>query len=446
MAPGDQAQHSQRMSQRFISIRSKLLFLLCCFLFGLISIISVDFYFDKVRQNMDTQYKELLVQSDHVDRILQLVNTMQSNLYKVIYQDNVVLQSRILADNEDLLFEFEELTTVSQQAELDEDYFFLRENETALLNLRANIFRAVALIRIGEQKQSIQLLTQNIEPGVSHIKTYVENTSEIRRLKVLDYFKLKKDLSNRHRLLEVIITFVFFSVGIVIAIYVARSIVGPIESLIKQIQVLKHGDTNPTSILTSVSNDEAAILTDAFNELLMTRESAMKSAQEQEQLASNLLNSTGEAIYGIDLNGECTFANKRCLEMLGNQSEQELLGKNMHVVIHHTHNDGTPYPIEECKIFQAFREGEGSHVDDEVLWRADGSSFDSEYRSIPIRRHGEIIGSVVSFTDITERKKLEQERIRVAAELTQLIDTANAPIFGGDNQGRINEWNQTTAK
>ena len=339
MAHGEQAQHSRRMSQRFISIRSKLLLLLFCFLFGLISIISVDFYFDKARQNMDTQYKELLVQSDHVDRILQLVNIMQSNLYKVIYQDNVVLQSRILADNEDLLFEFEELTTVSQQAELDEDYFFLRENETALLNLRANIFRAVALMRTGEKKQSIQLLTQNIEPGVFHIKTYVENTSEIRRLKVLDYFKLKKDLSNQHRLLEVIIIFAFLFVGLIIAIYVARSIVSPIESLIKQIQVLKHGDTNPTSILTSVSNDEAAILTDAFNELPMTRESAMKSAQEQEQLASNLLNSTGEAIYGIDLNGECTFANKRCLEMLCNQSEQELLGKNMHAVIHHTHND-----------------------------------------------------------------------------------------------------------
>ncbi len=135
-----------------------------------------------------------------------------------------------------------------------------------------------------------------------------------------------------------------------------------------------------------------------------------------------LLDSTAEGIYGIDLNGECTFANNACLGLLGYQTEKELHGKNMHNLIRHSRIDGTPYPIEESKIYQSSQEGKGSHVDDEVLWRADGSSFHSECRSLPIRIHGEIIGLVVSFTDITmrvEAEAIEQERFKT---LTRLKD------------------------
>ena len=84
----------------------------------------------------------------------------------------------------------------------------------------------------------------------------------------------------------------------------------------------------------------------------------------KEEKASLFLNSTGDGIYGIDLNGECTFANQACLGLLGFQSEQELLGKDMHELIHHTHNDGYHYPDEECKIFHAFQEGKGVQGDE----------------------------------------------------------------------------------
>ncbi len=137
---------------------------------------------------------------------------------------------------------------------------------------------------------------------------------------------------------------------------------------------------------------------------------ARNTLTENDQKTRLLLNSTGEAIYGIDLNGECTFANRSCLELLGYTAEEELIGHNMHTLIHHTHNDGTPYPVEECKIYQAHREEVPSHVEDEVLWRADGSSFDSEYRSFPMYHRGEVIGSVVSFTDISRRITLEKEQ------------------------------------
>ena len=445
-APRTQAGHSQRGGRRFISIRGKLLLILACFLIGLVSVISLDFYFDQVRQDMDRQVVELLAQSDRADRILNLVNVMQNNLYRVVYQDEVAFQSRILAENEDLLAEFEQFAAASQRAQLDEDYYFLRENETALLNLRAYIFRVVALVRTGEHNQAIQLMVQHVEPGVLHMRTFVENASELRRFRISDYYELRKELGSRQKLLEVVTLLVFLVVGLGIALYTARSIVKPIESLTRQIRDLKPGGAQASFILSSDSNDEAAILTDAFNQLLKTHQSALDLARQQEQFSSNLLNSTGEAIYGIDLEGKCTFANKTCLEILGNQSEQELLGKNMHQLIHHTRVDGTPYPVEECKIFRAIRLGEGSHVDDEVLWRADGGSFPAEYRSVPMRRDDEIIGAVVSFTDISDRKVLEQDRERVGAELTQLIDTANAPIFGINRQGRVNEWNQTAAR
>jgi signal transduction histidine kinase len=104
----------------------------------------------------------------------------------------------------------------------------------------------------------------------------------------------------------------------------------------------------------------------------------------------------------------------------------------MHHQIHHTRKDGTVFPLEECRIFQAFRTGEGVHADDEVLWRANGTSFPSEYWSYPQRIGQEVVGAVVTFIDITERKlseeafasvnrrlieAQEEERTRIAREL-----------------------------
>ncbi len=161
----------------------------------------------------------------------------------------------------------------------------------------------------------------------------------------------------------------------------------------------------------------------------ITKRKAVEDAlRESEERSLLLLNSTGEAIYGIDLEGNCTFCNPSCLRLLGYEDESQLLGRNMHDMIHHTRRDGTPYPVEECCIYQAFREGKGTHVDDEVFWRADGTSFAAEYRSFPTFQEGEAVGSVVSFVDITERKQVEGEIIRKSKliELQQSItSTAN---------------------
>ena len=149
-------------------------------------------------------------------------------------------------------------------------------------------------------------------------------------------------------------------------------------------------------------------------------EIARREAEEKIHL---LLESTAEAIYGINLDGDCTFCNSACVRMLGYESAAELLGKNMHDVMHHSHADGTLYPVKECLIFQAFRKGIGSHVDNEVLWRKDGTSFPVEYWSYPIQQQGKSIGSVVTFLDITDRKKAEAEltNAKEAAEVANRV-------------------------
>lgn len=131
--------------------------------------------------------------------------------------------------------------------------------------------------------------------------------------------------------------------------------------------------------------------------------------RQQEEIVRSLLNSTGEGIYGIDLDGKCTFANPSCLKLLGYESDADLLGKNMHALAHHTRASGEPYPVEECHIYRAFREHEGTHVDDEVMWSSDRSSFPAEYWSYPVERDGELVGCVVTFVDIGDRLGMEEE-------------------------------------
>jgi two-component system CheB/CheR fusion protein len=130
---------------------------------------------------------------------------------------------------------------------------------------------------------------------------------------------------------------------------------------------------------------------------------------EREERIRLLLDSTAEAIYGIDLNGSCTFCNQACARLLGYDSPASLIGRQMHPLVHHTRADGTPYPAEQSSIYDAMRHRQEAHVDDEVLWRADGTSFPAEYWSHPIYRDGEVLGAVVTFIDITERRRAEQE-------------------------------------
>jgi PAS domain S-box-containing protein len=144
---------------------------------------------------------------------------------------------------------------------------------------------------------------------------------------------------------------------------------------------------------------------------IIKRKRAEEHLRESKEKFQLLLNSTAEAIYGVDTNGKCTFCNPACVELLGYVGETELLGKNMHKLIHHHRRDRTIYSEEECQIYMAFREGQGVHVDDEIFWRKNGSYFDAEYSAFPIFKDENVVGSVVTFHDITERKKVQADLI-----------------------------------
>jgi PAS domain S-box-containing protein len=135
------------------------------------------------------------------------------------------------------------------------------------------------------------------------------------------------------------------------------------------------------------------------------------SLRERAQLAGRLqllLESTGEGIYGIDPEGRATFLNRAGSQMLGH-SPAEFVGKRVHALIHHHRADGSSYPLEQCPILQSARAGLGCRVEHEVLWRRDGTSFPAAYSAFPIREGALTRGAVVVFTDVTERRRLEDQ-------------------------------------
>jgi len=143
-----------------------------------------------------------------------------------------------------------------------------------------------------------------------------------------------------------------------------------------------------------------------------------RQQSDQHALRNMLLESTAEAIYGIDMNGRCTFANNACVHMLGFEDAAALLGRNMHQLIHHSHADGSAYDEQSCRVYRAFRNKTRVHNRDEVFWRRDGSNFPVEYWSHPVFDDtGQAIGGVVTFWDISELRKAEGERQKIEKQI-----------------------------
>ena len=152
-------------------------------------------------------------------------------------------------------------------------------------------------------------------------------------------------------------------------------------------------------------------LEDKLVELEQAKEALDRKNRELQRLADDirlLLESTGEGIYGIDVEGRCTFINKSATAMTG-YTVVDALGKPMHELIHHHRADGTPYPLEDSPIYLVFHTGRECRVDSEVVWRRNGTSFPVEYSAHPILERNAIKGAVVTFNDITERKRIEAQ-------------------------------------
>ncbi len=149
-------------------------------------------------------------------------------------------------------------------------------------------------------------------------------------------------------------------------------------------------------------------LEDKVNERTIDLKTAKDALEEYKDKLQLILDSTVEAIFGIDKNGNCTFCNASCIRMLRYESQNDLLGRNMHSLIHYSRKDGSAISIENCEINKTLVTGIGTQREDEVFWRSDGTFFDAVYYSYPQFKNGEIVGSVVTFMDNTERKRTEE--------------------------------------
>ena len=173
-----------------------------------------------------------------------------------------------------------------------------------------------------------------------------------------------------------------------------------------------------TTIVPNVDNDGKpfeyiGIRTD-ITENKRLEEELRLITQKNEQI----LKSAGEGIYGLDLNGHTTFVNPAAEKLLG-YSLNEMKSKSQHALIHHTKLDGTPYLLEECNIFAALKDGAVHKADYEVFWKKDGTSFPVEYISTPIIEDGKILGAVVIFRDISDKKEWEEKLKAAKAEAEQ---------------------------
>jgi PAS domain S-box-containing protein len=169
-----------------------------------------------------------------------------------------------------------------------------------------------------------------------------------------------------------------------------------------------------------------------------TQTSELKEALKQNKL---ILESVGDGIFGIGADGMLTFVNPTAEKLTGFKAN-EMIGNCQHKLIHHSKSDGTPYPLETCPIYSAFCDGKAHKVSNEVFWRKDGSSFPVEYVSTPIFENGKLMGAVVVFKDITERKQLEHFHY-----LNKLIlESAGEGVYGLDSKGRTTFVNPAAEK
>ncbi|MGV8120228.1 MAG: response regulator [Candidatus Xenobiia bacterium LiM19] len=151
---------------------------------------------------------------------------------------------------------------------------------------------------------------------------------------------------------------------------------------------------------------------------------AFDKVTSSEEQTRQILTALGEGVYGVDRSGNITFCNPAGLSLLGYTSIEDILGRDNHLLLHHTRIDGSEYPKSECPLRQALESGEACNIIDEHFWRADGTSFPVNASCSPIVRDGSVIGAVVAFVDITETKKATEAVKKARKRLQKILDTS----------------------
>lgn len=200
----------------------------------------------------------------------------------------------------------------------------------------------------------------------------------------------------------------------------------PIDELVSATRKIGQGRDVRISNETFVR--EFRELTEAFGNMATRVVERERSLTESRAEISLLLESVGEGIVGLSRDGLVSFSNRECSQIIG-FSSAELLGADMHALLHHTRADGVPHPREECPIYRCIQSGQLSKVTDDVFWHKDGHGVRIEYSVTPVFRDDQIDGAVLVFRDVTERRRLEELQRYAETRFHLLFNSAGDAIF-----------------
>jgi len=201
----------------------------------------------------------------------------------------------------------------------------------------------------------------------------------------------------------------------------------------------KNGSVFPLDIAVSeVCVGDRRLFTGIFRDIT-ERKRAEQELHRLNLQKEMILNSAGEGICGVDAQCRAMFVNPAAARMLG-YAPGALIGRPLHQAIHHSKPDGSPYRSGQCPLCRVLAGSDGSHFENEVFWRHDGTSFPVEFSCQPIHEDEQVVGAVLTFRDVSERRMLEAQ-LRQAQKLESIGQLAagiaheiNTPTqYIGDN-------------
>jgi|GEM_PF-1087511 len=243
----------------------------------------------------------------------------------------------------------------------------------------------------------------------------------------------KKEISTMKNSVLIMMILVSIVLGLAVRYAFRRTVISRLVDLAGAADQIGHGKWDTP--LPAEKPDEIGKLTKAFKAMseeirahVITLEQKVeertRALSDAEERSRTLLESAGEGIFGVNMEGRITFMNPAALKILGYTAD-EMLGKSAHEMVHHTRIDGTPYVLESCPMYKAYSKGLSSHIGDEIIWRKDGIIVPIDCFCAPVRINGEVTGAVITFSDISERKRME----RKIESLTRPLSDISVPKF-----------------
>lgn len=215
----------------------------------------------------------------------------------------------------------------------------------------------------------------------------------------------------------------------------------PVDRLVAATRQL--GEGTRVQLGSNLAVAEFREVAEAFDNMARKVVDREQALQEHHARMELLLRSVGEGIAGIDADGRISFANPECLRLTGYMLD-DLLGQDMHALLHHTDANGVAQPKESCQIHICLRSGQPSEVTDDVFWRKDGSRFTVDYAVAPLRLQEGSAGAVLVFRDVTESRRQQELRRQSDARFRLLFNAAGDAIYVHTANGAIIEANDAT--